>query len=148
MVSNGHLRPTTTRPLLNYHPQANTSDYSGFQTNSFNMKFAVGVRTCLLALTISVLSAPVPEPISEENRSIIKGSLIGGLSAIVLGISMSILHGVVNFVVLTKGIDHGIARMMQYDQWKKGQVPVEQLLKAKVQGHGESEGLAVGAKEE
>ena len=112
------------------------------------MKFAVGVVTCLLILTISVLSAPVPEPLSEENRSIIKGSLIGGLSAIVLGISMSILHGVVNFVVLTKGIDHGIARMMQYDQWKKGQVPVEQAFKAEVKGNGEREGPTAGAKEE
>lgn len=108
------------------------------------MKFAVVVLTCLLTLTICVLSAPVPASLSEENRSIIKGSLIGGLSAIVLGISMSILHGVVNFVVLTKGIDHGIAKMMQ---WKKGQVPVGQASKAEVKGNGQGESLATGVKE-
>lgn len=107
------------------------------------MKSAVVVFTSLLTLSISVLSAPVPSSISEENRSIIMGSLIGGLSAILLGISMSIVHGVINFVVLTKGIDHGIARMMQYDQWKKGQVPVEQSLKVEVEGKDDGEKSAV-----
>jgi hypothetical protein len=108
------------------------------------MKSAVVVFTSLLTLSISVLSAPVPSSISEENRSIIMGSLIGGLSAILLGISMSIVHGVINFVVLTKGIDHGIARMMQYDQWKKGQVPVEQSLKVEVEGNDDGEESEVG----
>lgn len=111
------------------------------------MKSAILVLNCLLTLTISVLSAPIPVPLSEQTRSAIQVGLIGGLgglSAALASLGFCMFQGIVNSWVVTKGIDHGIARMMQYDQWKKELLTADQIQKGVIVGNGS----AAGAQEE
>ena len=77
------------------------------------MKLAIFILTILLALTLTVLCAPVPV---SPAQAIVTGGILGGLAgfcAFMSGVCLIMVQGAMNLYVVRHGVDYAFAKAQQ-----------------------------------